>query len=121
MHSILDVKNNRTQLEEKRAVVLSSIHVKQNKRSWTAVQFNPECSKLVQGYFIREQQSIFIERFENSVEQVETALTRLGAGYYKQRANYGQEIHAACLTASVHATFLQRLIDKNPETQKQKY
>lgn len=99
MRTTLDVKNIQTQLKEKRAVILSRIHMKQKNQSRTAARPNPDRSDLAQDYFLEERQSALVAHMEETLEQLDAALQRIDEGVYGRCTRCGKNISPQRLEA----------------------
>jgi RNA polymerase-binding transcription factor DksA len=78
-------------LEERRAVLLSRLRVKQPQQL-SPVSENPDRSDLAQDYFSKERHAALVDQMEDALEQIEAALTRLDRGTYGKCVRCGQEI-----------------------------
>ena len=86
----LDLKKIKQTLEEKRAVLLTRVHIKGDQGQSNTL--NPDRSELAQDYFLRDRNSALRERLEETLIQVEDALQRLEEGTYGNCTRCGGEI-----------------------------
>ena len=101
MKEDLDLEQLKQDLEERRAVLLSRVHVKSDASPSKAM--NPDRADLAQDYFLQERTSALQDRLEGTLEQVEAALQRLEDGSYGKCARCGGNIPAARLGALPYA------------------
>jgi RNA polymerase-binding protein DksA len=114
MKEDLDIKQLKQTLYERRAVLLSRVHVKSDASPSKAL--NPDRADLTQDYFLQERTSALRDRLEGTLEQVEAALQRLEDGSIGKCARCGEDISTARLEALPYAELCiacQKLLEKN--------
>jgi RNA polymerase-binding protein DksA len=89
MKNILNTKDIRKKLEEKKAILSLRVGVKQSD---TTDIVNPDRSDLAQDYFSKERQIALVDQLEDTLEQVEAALQRLDEGTYGRCSQCGEKI-----------------------------
>jgi RNA polymerase-binding protein DksA len=97
----LDLEQIKQGLEERRAVLLARLRVKGARNVNEAA--NPDRSDLAQDYFLKERNSVLLDRLEDTLDQVEEALERIEKGKYGKCQECGGDIAPARLEALPYA------------------
>jgi RNA polymerase-binding protein DksA len=101
----LDLEDLEQELEQRRAVLLSRLHVKgEADDSDDSIETaNPDRADLAQDYFLQDRQTALRDRLEGTLEQVEDALERINKGIYGKCKDCGKDISVERLHALPYA------------------
>ncbi|MGW8144470.1 MAG: TraR/DksA family transcriptional regulator [Anaerolineales bacterium] len=96
-----DLDQLEERLEEKRAVLLSRVRVKDDADSSGVM--NPDRSDRAQDFFLQERHAGLRIRLQETLHQVEAALQRLNDGSYGKCTRCGEQISTGRLEALPYA------------------